>query len=448
MPKTVIELLIKNMKSLLWSPQKGWRLEVTDIAVDQGKILDVGLGLSYVAHKELHFPNIVVLPGLIDSQVHFREPGYEHKEDLYSGSKAALLGGITTVFEMPNTNPPTITRQLLDDKFNRAKGRMFVNYAFYGGGTKDNASSICDMEDHPSCPGIKVFMGSSFGPMLIDQEEALSQILQRTQKPLTVHAEDETILQKNKSELNPNSVIQHPQWRSEESCLSATKRAVNLARQLNKRVHILHVTTAQEVEFLRQNRDIATFEVLPQHLTLYAPDCYHELGTLAQQNPPIRDKNHQEALWRAVNNGWVTTLGSDHAPHTLEEKKRPYPQSPSGIPGVQTLLPIMLDHVNHNRLSLERLVDLMTIGVIRVFNLKNKGIIRPGFDADFTLVDLNKMWTIDNKDMASKCRWTPFHGKRVKGAVFAVIIGGHLCYQEGEILTEPMGQPAYFSNTK
>lgn len=438
-------VLFKNAEALLWSSSKGWHLEKTSIYSVQGKIQSIGSACPAAADQIVDMTGLTVLPGLIDSQVHFREPGFTHKEDLATGTKAAALGGVTTIFEMPNTNPATTSLEALNEKFERAKGRCYVNYAFFSGGAQGNAEQVALMQNHPNSPGLKIFMGSSFGPMLVDSDEALAQLLNVSSRRVTVHCEDEAILNHNKAQLPPNpSVSLHCHWRSPESGLAATTRLVNLARKLGKQVHVLHITSKEEILFLKDNADVASFEILPQHLTLFAPDCYQLLGSKAQQNPPIREKEHQDMLWKAIENKWVTTLGSDHAPHTLEEKAKPYPQSPSGVPGVQTIVPIMLNHVHQGKLSLSHFVELMTLGVVKTFGLQNKGLIQVGYDADFTVVDLNKKVQISNNMMATKCGWTPFDGMWVTGFPIMTWVAGQCIMQEGELLTPPLGTPAYF----
>lgn len=431
---------------LLWSSSKGWHRDTLPIFFDTEKIIHIGLGYAGPLHKNYSLKGLTLLPGLIDSQVHFREPGFTHKEDLETGTKAAALGGITTIFEMPNTQPATTTVELLNDKYERAKNRSHVNYAFYSGGAKGFEDEISNLEADKRSPGLKIFLGSSFGPMLVDDDITLSQILSKSQRRVTVHCEDEAILNQNKLKLGSHpSVTEHPHWRSPESCLLATQKLVHLAKKLNKKVHVLHVTTREEVDFLKKHQDTATFEVLPQHLTFYAPDCYLNLGTLVQQNPPIRELHHQISLWEAINSGLVKTLGSDHAPHTLDEKKKPYPLSPSGMPGVQTLVPIMLNHVANGKLTLERFVELMTLGVVNTFGLLNKGLIQKNFHSDFTCVDLKKSHTLLNEKMASKCGWTPFHGMTVQGYVHQTWIHGTCIMQEGEIISPPLGQSVLFN---
>lgn len=439
-------LLLQQAQTLLWSIKRGWHQQETSILIENGKIKSIGSHQAVDTNiLTLNLKGLTVLPGLIDSQVHFREPGFTHKEDLVTGTLSAALGGITTIFEMPNTNPATTSLEELNQKFNNAQNRCHVNYAFYSGGSKNNAHLIKQMEQHPNSPGLKIFMGSSFGPMLVENDQDLEQLLIQSQRRVTVHCEDESILNHNKSLLPKNpSVTLHPFWRSPESGFTATKRLVTLAKKHKKRVHVLHVTTQEEVAFLKDNSDVATFEILPQHLTLHAPDCYERLGSKAQQNPPIRESHHQQALWTAVQKGWVKTLGSDHAPHTIEEKSRAYPNSPSGMPGVQTLLPIMLNHVHQQKLSLSQLTELMTTGPIEVFGLLNKGRILPGYDADFTIVDLNKQVTLSNQMMATKCRWTPFDGMKVTGFPIMTIINGQIIMRDGEIITPHQGKPVFF----
>src|SRR4051812_37753445 len=296
------------------------------------------------------------MPGVIDTQVHFREPGLEWKEDLETGSRAAVLGGVVAVFEMPNTEPTTTDPEALADKLVRAGGRMHCDHAFYMGGTHENAEQLGELERLPGCCGVKVFMGSSTGSLLVAEDEILGRILDRVNRRMAVHCEDEARLKERRALIPATGAHPrlHPVWRDEETALRATRRLLALARARGKRVHVLHVTTAEELELLRANRDLASVEVLPNMLTLCAPECYDRLGTYAQQNPPVRDRRHQDALWAAIADGTVDVLGTDHAPHTRAEKDAGYPASPAGMPGVQTLVPVMLDHVAKGRLTLER----------------------------------------------------------------------------------------------
>lgn len=389
---------------------------------------------------------LTVLPGLIDSQVHFREPGMTHKEDLETGTRGAALGGITSIFEMPNTIPPTTTEELFRDKQKRAQGRAWIDYAFFIGGSPDNVDELARLERLPGTPGLKIFMGSSTGTLLVEDDETLEKIFRSGRRRVTVHSEDERILRANKKIAQESGDVKmHPVWRSVESAVSSTERVIRIARKTGRPVHVLHVTSAEEMEILGKNKDVASVEVLPQHLTLFAPDCYERLGTYAQQNPPIREKRHLEALWKAVQTGIVDVMGSDHAPHTREEKSQKYPGTPSGMPGVQTTVPLMLNHVHEGRLSLERFVELMTLGPCRVFNVLNKGRIAPGFDADFTIVDLKAERTIENKWIAGRSGWTPFDGMKVRGWPKMTIVRGHLVMQDDQLLESPRGESVSFA---
>ena len=377
----------------------------------------------------------MVFPGLIDTQCHFREPGGEHKETLETGTLSAALGGVTGIFEMPNTNPLTITPEAMEFKLKKAHETSYVDFAFYFGGTAEYAEHLSEWENIDGVCGIKIFMGASNGDLLSATDEEIDAIVANGKRVIAVHAEDESIMNENKITIlgDSNDVAMHYKWRSEESCLNATKRIVSIAKKYSRNVHILHITTAQEMSFLKANKDIASAEVLANHLTLHAPDCYDMFGTLAQQNPPIREKHHQDALWAAVADGTVDIIASDHAPHTLDEKSGTYPNTPSGTPGVQTLIPIMLNHVHEGRLSYERLVDLMAYGPYRIHKIKDKCLIRKGFNADFTVVDPKAEHIISNAEQASKSGWTPYDGKKVVGFPTMTIIGGKTIMRDGEI---------------
>ena len=402
-----------------------------DIGVRGGRLVEIGSLSTADAGQVIDATGLHVFPGMIDTQVHFREPGMEEKEDLESGSRAAVLGGVTAVFEMPNTRPTTTDPDALADKVRRATDRMWCDFGFYFGASPENAGMLGEWERLPGCCGVKVFMGSSTGDLLLDDEDDLRRVLANGTRRVAVHAEDEVRLQERK-ELAKDSPHTHPVWRDEETALRATQRLVRLAAEAGRRVHVLHVTTAQEMAFLADHKDIASVEVTPQHLTMAAPDCYDALGTRAQMNPPIRDAAHRDALWRAVNAGVVDVLGSDHAPHTLEDKARPYPQSPSGMPGVQTIVPIMLDHVTQGRLTLLQVHDLLCAGPGRLFGIMGKGRLAAGYDADFTVVDLAARRTITDSMIASKCGWTPYDGMEVTGWPVMTIVRGALVMRDGE----------------
>ena len=419
-----------------------------DVGVRGGRVAAMGALEAADGAEVLDARGLHVLPGAIDTQVHFREPGQEHKEDLATGTAAAALGGIVAVFEMPNTSPSTLTRADLDDKLARARGRAWVDHAFFVGAAAENVDALADLERAPGCCGVKIFMGSSTGSLLVDDDETLLKVLAGGARRVAVHAEDEARLRARLALARDGAhVANHPVWRDAETARLATERLLRLARRAGRRVHVLHVSTAEEIPLLAGAKDYATMEVTPQHLSLSAPECYARLGTRAQMNPPIREARHQAALWRAVAAGVVDVIGSDHAPHTLAEKDRPYPTSPSGMPGVQTLVPIMLDHVNAGRLSLERFVDLTSAGPARVYGIAGKGRVAVGYDADFTVVDLAARRTIERDWIASKCAWSPFEGRTVTGWPVATVVRGRVVMRDDELCGAPHGQPARFLET-
>ena len=416
-----------------------------DIAVRDGRIAAIGR-VDGMAPEILDAGGLHVLPGVIDTQVHLREPGLEHKEDLATGTAAAALGGVTAVFEMPNTRPSTLTAADLDDKLSRAKGRVWCDVAFFVGAAVDNIEQLAELERRPGCAGVKIFMGSSTGSLLVAEDKDILRVLRSGRRRVSVHSEDETRLRERFSLLRDGAdPAMHPVWRDVETATIATQRLMRLAREAGRRVHVLHVTTAEEMAILAANKDIATVEVTPQHLTLVAPDCYARLGNFAQMNPPIRDIRHRNGLWRGISDGIVDCTGSDHAPHTREEKGKPYPQSPSGMPGVQTLLPLLLDHMNAGRLTIERLVDLTSAGPARIFGIAGKGRLGVGFDADLTLVDLQAKRTIRDSWIASRCGWTPFDGMSVTGWPIATIVRGRIAMRDDQLLGAPSGNIVRFT---
>jgi len=435
----MLDLIIKNGSCFIEGKPKK-----IDIGVLKGKISIIGELSKEKSNNVFDAEGLIILPGCLDTQVHFREPGSTNAEDLNSGSRAAISGGITGVFEMPNTNPPTSTKKEFQNKLNLAKNRMYCNYAFYFGATPLNHSELADLKNLEGCCGVKLFVGSSTGNLLVDKEEDIEKVFESTSKIVSVHSEDEEILNRRKKLIENGNVMSHPIWRNEECAISSTRKIVKIAKRLNKKAHILHVTTKEEVDFLSQNKGNITFEITPQHLTFYAPDCYEKLGTYAQMNPPIREKTHYERLWYAIRNNYNETIGSDHAPHLIEDKEKKYPNSPSGMPGVQTLLPVMLNHVNDGKLKLEQLVRFLCENPVNIFQIKNKGYIKKDFDADFTIIDLDKKIEIKNENIESKCKWTPFHGQIFKGTPISTIINGEIKMKDGKILGDPSGKPMLF----
>jgi dihydroorotase len=420
---------------------------VRDIAIAGGRIAAIGDLATAAAAERLDCRGLHILPGVIDTQVHFREPGLTQKEDLETGSRSAVMGGVTGVFEMPNTDPLTVTAEAFSDKMRRARHRMHCDFAFFIGGTRDNVADLPELERAPGCAGVKVFIGSSTGALLVEDDESLRRIFAVIRRRAAFHAEDEYRLNERKALRVEGDPRSHPVWRDETAALRATQRLVALAHQAGKRIHVLHISTKQEIEFLRDHKDVASCEATPHHLTLVAPECYERLGTLAQMNPPVRSADHRAGIWAGIDQGIIDVLGSDHAPHTLAEKQKIYPASPSGMTGVQTLVPVMLDHVNAGRLSLARLVDLTSAGPARLYNIAGKGRIAAGYDADLTVVDLKRSETITNAWIASRAGWTPYDGMRVQGWPVGTFVRGRRVMWQGELLTPATGEPIRFLET-
>lgn len=414
-----------------------------DIGIRDGKIAAIGSFAPSSAGAVWQADGLHVLPGVMDTQVHFREPGLTHKEDLESGSRAAVMGGVTAVFEMPNTSPLTTDEATLADKVARGRHRMHCDFAFWVGGTRHNPADIRELERLPGAAGIKVFMGSSTGDLLVEDDAGVEAILRQTRRRAAFHSEDEYRLRERASLRVPGDPTSHHVWRDVEAALMCTKRLVRIARGVGARIHVLHISTGEEIDFLKDHKDVASCEVTPHHLTLSADD-YARIGTRLQMNPPVRESHHRDRIWAGVAAGIADILGSDHAPHTLEEKAKPYPSSPSGMPGVQTLVPVMLDHVAKGRMSLQRFVDMTSHGPARLFGIAGKGRIAVGYDADLTVVDLKRRETITDAWSASKCGWTPYDGIAVTGWPVGTIVRGRVIMREGAIETPATGEPVRF----
>ncbi|WP_374516499.1 dihydroorotase [Brevundimonas sp.] len=418
-----------------------------DVGVIDGRIAFIGDLSQASAGETFDATGLTVLPGVIDTQVHFREPGLEWKEDLETGSRAAALGGVTAVFEMPNTEPNTTDPDTLQDKLDRARDRMWTDHAFYIGGTHDNARFLGELERLPGCCGVKVFMGASTGTLLVADDDGVREVLRHVKRRATFHSEDEYRLAERRPLARAGDWTSHPEVRDPESAIMSTRRLVRLAQETGARIHVLHVTTAEEIDFLSHHKDVATVEVTPQHLTLDGDEAYERLKGLAQMNPPIRNAPHIAGLWRGIEQGVADVLGSDHAPHTLEEKAKPYPASPSGMPGVQTLVPVMLTHVANGRLSLDRFIDLTSHGANRVFGIAGKGRMAEGYDADLTIVDLKAKHVLRHADMATRSAWTPFDGLECTGKAMATLVRGRVVMRDGELQGAAHGRPVRFQET-
>ncbi|WP_088343008.1 MULTISPECIES: dihydroorotase [Rhodomicrobium] len=419
-------------------------IAAADLGIRGGRISHIGTVAEGAAGESFDASGLHILPGVIDSHVHFREPGGEECEDLESGSRAAVLGGVTAVFDMPNTDPATVNAETLADKVKRARGRMYCDFAFYPGATPHNIEELATLERLEGAAGIKVFMGSSTGDLLVDDPALLRRLLAVVGRRVAFHCEDEARLNARKGLRREDDPASHSEWRDPKAAVMATQLLLQLAREAGKRIHILHVSTAEEMTLIAANRDLATAEVTPHHLMLVAPDAYEQLSTRAQMNPPLRGEAERTALWEGLRQGVVDTIGSDHAPHSLAAKAKPYPASPSGMPGVQSTVPLMLDRVNAGALSLPRFVDLTSAGPARVYGIVGKGRIALGYDADLTVVDMQAERVITNAASASRCGWTPYDGWTVKGWPVATLVRGRVVMREGEITAEADGQPVRF----
>jgi dihydroorotase len=418
-----------------------------DLGIRGGKFAAIGDLSRASAGEVIDCKGLHVLPGVIDSHVHFREPGLTHKEDLESGSRGAVLGGVTAVFEMPNTDPLTISAGAIADKIKRGHHRMPCDVAFYVGATRENTKDLGELEMLPGVCGVLVCMGSASGSLLIGADEGVRAVLQAIRRRAAFHSEDEYRLRERMNLRVEGDPRSHPVWRDATAALMCTQRLVRLAHETGKRVHVLHVTTKEEAVFLADHKDVASAEATPAHLTLAAPDCYERLGTFAQLNPPIRDAEHQAGLWQGVAQGVIDSIGSDHSPHTREEKAHPYPKTHSGMTGVQTLVPLMLNHVNNGRLSLLRFVDLTSAGPARLFGIAAKGRMAVGYDADITVVDLKRRETITDKWIASRSGWTPFNGVSVAGWPVGTLIRGRKVMWEGSLTAPAQGERVRFMET-
>jgi dihydroorotase len=427
-------MLIKNARAVI-----DGAVVDADVLAEGGVIRQVGKNLTAAGAEILDAKGLFLIPGAIDPQVHFRDPGMEWKEDLSTGSRAAAAGGVTGFLEMPNTSPPTTTRELMAAKKKTASEKSLVNYNFFIGATPGNLEEINAVSN--VC-GIKIFMGASTGTLLVDKREDLERIFGNGRRLIAVHAEDEALIKANKVKYaGSTKVTDHPLIRSAEVALAATRLAVELSVKYDRRLHILHMTTQEEAEFLAKAKTPRiSAEVCPQHFLLHAPDAYDRLGVYAQMNPPIREKRHGEALWAALKAGVIDCIATDHAPHTREEKDKGYPHSPSGMPGVETSLPLMLNRVNEGLCTLPDVVKWMSVNPAKLYGLRGKGRIAAGYDADLVLLDMAKEKTIENGKLQTKVNWSPYDGWKVKGWPVTTIVNGRVVYREGTFFDAVKGK--------
>ncbi|MBW4508875.1 MAG: dihydroorotase [Scytonematopsis contorta HA4267-MV1] len=435
-------LLIRNATIVLPNGE----LTVGDVLTHDRQIVEVAPQISFTsATREIDANGLTLLPGVIDPQVHFREPGLEYKEDLFTASCACAKGGVTSFLEMPNTRPLTITQQALDDKLQRASQKSLVNYGFFIGATVENLQDL--LAANPTC-GIKIFMGSMHGSLLVDDRTALEVIFASGQRLIAVHAEDQARINQRRQEFaGIEDVAIHSQIQDNQAALMATKLALSLSKKYQRRLHILHMSTAEEAELLRQDKPTwVTAEVTPQHLFLNT-SAYEKIGSFAQMNPPLRSKHDNEVLWQALLDGVIDFIATDHAPHTLEEKAQPYPKSPSGMPGVETSLLLMLTAAVEGKCSVAQVVNWMSSAVAKAYGIPNKGAIIPGYDADLVLVDLNNYRPVLREELLTKCGWSPFEGWNLTGWPIYTIVGGQIVFEKGKLNTEVRGEALTFQDT-
>jgi dihydroorotase len=436
-------LLIRHAQIILPNGE----LIIGDVLTRDRTIVEVAPEITNATPtREIDAQGLTLLPGVIDPQVHFREPGLEHKEDLFTASCACAKGGVTSFLEMPNTRPPTITQQALNDKLQRASQKCLVNYGFFIGATADH---LPDLILAKPTPGIKVFMGSMHGQLLVDQEAALEAIFAQGKRLIAVHAEDQDrINQRRKEFADIHDPAIHSQIQDNQAALLATQLALKLSKKYQRRLHILHMSTAQEADLLRQDKPSwVTAEVTPQHLLLNT-SAYDKIGTLAQMNPPLRSPHDNEVLWQALRDGVIDFIATDHAPHTLEEKAQQYPNSPSGMPGVETSLPLMLTAAMQGKCNVAQVAHWMSSAVAQAYGIPNKGAIAPGYDADLVLVDLNTYHPVRREELLTKCGWSPFEGWELTGWPVITIVGGQIVYDKGKLNTNVRGQALEFKQDK
>ncbi|NCJ07251.1 dihydroorotase [Synechococcales cyanobacterium C] len=437
-----MSLLIRQARVLLPDGQ----FQIAHVLIEGGTIAqitpDLAPGADQIADHILEAEGLTLLPGVIDPQVHFRDPGLEHKEDLTTATRACARGGVTSFLEMPNTRPLTTTQAILDDKLAIAARKCLVNYGFFIGATPEN---LPDLHTASPTPGIKIFMGSSHSPLMVDRDQDLEPIFAAGKRLIAVHAEDQSrILARREQFAGVSDPAIHSQIQDSQAALLATQRAMALSRKYQRRLHILHLSTAEEADLLRQDKPSwVTAEVTPQHLLLNT-DAYAKIGTLAQMNPPLRSHHDNAVLWQALLDGVIDFIATDHAPHTLEEKAKGYPHSPSGMPGVETALPLMLTQAMAGRCTLPQVSRWMSSAVAQAYGIPRKGAIAPGYDADLVLVDLKTYHPVQREDLQTKCGWSPFEGWQLTGWPVATVVGGQIVFDHGRINSQVRGQVLSF----
>ena len=431
-------MLIRNANILLPSGE----FFLGDVQIEGDRISQIGSALDSIDSEIIDATGLTLLPGVIDPQVHFREPGLEYKEDLFTASCACAKGGVTSFLEMPNTRPLTTTQEALDDKLKRASEKCLVNYGFFIGATPANQADL--LTANPTC-GIKIFMGSMHGDLLVDEETALDAIFSKGDRLIAVHAEDQARIRDRRARHGDSTdPAIHSVIQDNQAALNATQLALKLSKKYQRRLHILHMSTAEEAELMQRDKpEWVTAEVTPQHLVLNT-SAYETIGTLAQMNPPLRSPHDNEVLWQALRNGAINFIATDHAPHTLEEKAQGYPKAPSGMPGVETSLAVMLTQATQGRCTIAQVSNWMSAAVAKAYRIPNKGLIEPGYDADLVLVDLNRSHPLRREEVISKCGWNPFEGWDLTGWAQVTIVGGKVAYDRGKFNLEVRGRALTF----
>lgn len=420
-------------------------LSRVNVLVEDAMIVDLDPPATAAVDETVTADGLHLLPGVIDDQVHFREPGLTHKEDLRTATRACAKGGVTSFLEMPNTNPTTTDTERLQEKLQLASTRCLVNYGFYIGATPTNVAELARAR---RTPGIKIFIGSSTGDLLVDDQAALEQIFAETTLPICAHCEDEATVRANRAALGGGTkYADHSRIRDEQAAVISVRRALDLAFRHQHRFHVLHVSTGAETELLRDHRGLITGEACPHHL-LFNIDDYERLGSLIQMNPSIKTAADNESLWKALAEGTLQVIATDHAPHTLEEKQQPYPKSPSGLPAVENSLALMLNQARQGRCTLTQIVHWMCDAPARVWDMVGKGRLAPGYDADLVLVDLELSRTIRDAEQETKCRWSPWHGETLTGWPVRTWVRGRTVYLNGQIDESVRGAEIVFDHDR